>query len=200
MFVGYRTLARERTSGGLVSGIGEAVTQTPAARRSVGGAGRRTWGGPEGTPHESCESREGDEARPATYQLPRSSTLCRAIVKTMYRWPASSKQTTPLTSSQIRYPLVITMMLWAAKLPGKLSLTSPTSIDSTATTLRSEHSDLTRRTGNDPPRANVRPGQTRRLQVNHATRRAVVGCEIDTRSLSPDRWPQASARTTSSRS
>ena len=170
------------------------------ARRSVGGAGRQMWGGPEGPPHESCESREGDEARPATYQLPRSSTLCRAIVKTMHRWPASSKQTAPLTSSQIRYSLVITMMLWAAKLPGKLSLTSPMSIDSTAVTLRPKRSDLTRHTGNDPPRANVRPGQTRMLQVNHAIRRADVGREIDTRSLSPGRWQQASARATSSRS
>lgn len=170
------------------------------ARRSVGGASRRTWGGPEGTPHESCESREGDEARPATYQLPRSSALCRVIVKTMYRWPASSKQTAPLTSSQIRRSRVITVMLWAARLPGELSLTSPTSIDSTATTLRPKRSDLTRRTGNDPPRANVRPGQTRTLQVNHATRRAAVGREIDTRSLSPGRWQQASARATSSRS
>lgn len=105
MLVGYRTLARERPSGGLVSGIGEAVTQAPAGVAF----GRR--GGPEGPPHESCESREGDEARLATYQLPRSSTLCRVIVKTMYRWPASSKQTAPLTSSQIRYSRVITVML-----------------------------------------------------------------------------------------
>lgn len=30
MLVGYRTLARERASGGLVSGIGESVTQAPA--------------------------------------------------------------------------------------------------------------------------------------------------------------------------
>ena len=118
MLVGYRTLARERASGGLVSSIGEAVTQAPAraafgrpGRTDGRGADRRTWGRPEGPPHESCESREGDEARLATYQLPRSSTLCRVIVKTMYRWPASSKQTAPLTSSQIRYSRVITVML-----------------------------------------------------------------------------------------
>ena len=105
LLVGYRALGRKWASGGLVRGIGEAVTQASA------GADRRTWGGPEGPPHESCESREGDEARLATYQLPRSSTLCRVIVKTMYRWPASSKQTAPLTSSQIRYSRVITVML-----------------------------------------------------------------------------------------
>lgn len=111
MLVGYRTLARERASGGLVSGIGESVTQAPAGAAFGRRAGRQMWGGPEGPPHESCESREGDEARLATYQLPRSSTLCRVIVKTMYRWPASSKQTAPLTSSQIRYSRVITVML-----------------------------------------------------------------------------------------
>ena len=112
MLVGYRTLARERASGGLVSGIGESVTQAPAgAAFGRPGAGRQMWGGPEGPPHESCESQGGNEARPATYQLPRSSTLCRVIVKTMYRWPASSKQTAPLTSSQIRRSRVITVML-----------------------------------------------------------------------------------------
>ena len=51
LLVGYRALGRERASGGLVSSIGEAVTQAPAgAAFGRLGAGRRTWGGPEGPP------------------------------------------------------------------------------------------------------------------------------------------------------
>lgn len=118
LLVGYRALGRKWASSGLVSSIGEAVTQAPAgAAFGRPGADRRTWGGQtdvgraRGPPHESCESREGDEARPASYQLPRSSALCRSIVKTMYRWPASSKQTAPLTSNQIRCSRVITTIL-----------------------------------------------------------------------------------------
>ena len=46
MLVGHRTLARARASGGLVSGIGESVTQAPAgAAFGRPGAGRQTWDG-----------------------------------------------------------------------------------------------------------------------------------------------------------
>ena len=76
LLVGYRALGRKWASSGLVRGIGEAVTQAsagaafgrPGAPFGRPGAGRRTWGGPEGPPQESCESREGDEARPAYHQ------------------------------------------------------------------------------------------------------------------------------------
>ena len=77
LLVGYRALGRKWASSGLVRGIGEAVTQAPAGaafvwpdvtladrgRTDGRGVGRRTWGGPEGPPHESCESRSEYENR-----------------------------------------------------------------------------------------------------------------------------------------
>ena len=118
LLVGYRALGRERASGGLVRGIGEAVTQAPAgaafgrpgAAFGRPGADRRTWGGPEGPPHTRHKSQVAGEARLSSYLTCLPSTHSRRSVKTMYRSPASSKQTAPRTSSQIRCSRVVTVM------------------------------------------------------------------------------------------
>ena len=112
LLVGYRALGRKWASSGLVRGIGEAVTQAPAGGAfGRPGAGRRTWGGPEGPPHTRHRSQVAGEARLSSYLTYRSPTDSRRSVKTMYRSPASSKQTAPRTSSQIRRSRVVTVML-----------------------------------------------------------------------------------------
>ena len=107
----------EVASSGLVRGIGEAVTQAPAGaafgqlgRADGRGADRRTWGGPEGPPRTRHRSQVAGEARRSSYLTCRPSTHFRRSVKTMYRSPASSKQTAPRTSSQIRCSRVVTVM------------------------------------------------------------------------------------------
>ena len=125
LLVGYRALGRKWASSGLVSSIGEAVTQAPAGaafvwpdatladrgRADGRGANRRTRGGPEGPPHTRHRSQVAGEARLSGYLTCLPSTHSRRSVKTMYRSPASSKQTAPRTSSQIRCSRVVTVML-----------------------------------------------------------------------------------------
>ena len=81
LLVGYRALGRERASGGLVRGIGEAVTQASAGaafgrpgRTDGRGSDRRTWGRPEGPPHTRHRSQVAGEARLSSYLTYRSPT------------------------------------------------------------------------------------------------------------------------------